>query len=89
MGSHSIGSWLIVAGFAILVGPFVVLFLRAIGPTGWMILGFLLIGVGSLITLFEKTRSDGSGHRTWTNCDNCGKRIDDRAPTCAYCGTDR
>ncbi|QCS42522.1 hypothetical protein [Natrinema versiforme] len=89
MSSYSLGSVLILLGFAILVGPFIVLFFLTIGPAGWVLLGGSLIVVGALVSLWENARSDGSDRRTWTNCDNCGRCIYDGSHACTHCGTDR
>ncbi|TMT86568.1 hypothetical protein E2L06_08110 [Haloterrigena sp. H1] len=89
MSSRSLGPTLIAVGFGIIVVPFLVMFVLAIGPFGWVLLGGAVIVLGIVISLRESAGYDDVDRTNRTNCDDCGARIDADADTCEYCGAAR
>jgi len=62
---------------------FVALFLFALGPVGWFLIGFLALGAMAVMAYVEGGE-DRTAERT--NCGACGAPNDADRETCQYCG---
>lgn len=71
-------------GLAVLVVPFALLFVLALGPLGWIFIGGAFILAGFVALWAE---DDGDDQPTKTNCPNCGSPNPIDADACGYCDT--
>lgn len=77
------GSEILLYVFLGIFGLFLLLILFALGPIGWITIGFLVLG-GMAIMAYIEGGEDRTATRT--NCAACGAPNDADRETCNYCG---